>query len=221
MRAALYSLDHCALWRSRRPARISRRTDADHGDRRSAAAASVIVADVGPPSSKAAHFENTMHGMSSPGRCNARRSAASECVSSVEPRSSHLSLPARHLSCGKARPPILEFLARMIEVRRSAISIATHVFSAGPARQRQPREYRNHRCRRPCGRPRASAGRELRTRRGLRLNATNSCRPRGTRPRALAPREGIDAAPNACVYLPFLLADKMCKDATCISDCMH
>jgi hypothetical protein len=87
---------------------------------------------------------------------------------SVEPRSSRLSLPARHLSYGKVRPPIQEFLKRMIAT-----------------------------------------------------NATNSCCPRGTRPRALAPREGIDAAPNACVYLPVLLADKMCKDATCISDCMH
>jgi hypothetical protein len=33
--------------------------------------------------------------------------------------------------------------------------------------------------------------------------------------------EGLDAAPNACVDLPFLLADEMCKDATCISDCIH
>jgi len=33
--------------------------------------------------------------------------------------------------------------------------------------------------------------------------------------------EGLDAPPNACVDLPFLLADEMCKDATSISDCMH
>jgi hypothetical protein len=42
---ALYSLDHCAFWRSRRPARISRQTGADQCDRLSAAAASVVVAD--------------------------------------------------------------------------------------------------------------------------------------------------------------------------------
>jgi hypothetical protein len=41
---------------------------------------------------------------------------------SVEPRSSQLSLPARHSSYGKTRPPILEFLARMIELRRMHFS---------------------------------------------------------------------------------------------------
>jgi hypothetical protein len=46
----------------------------------------------------------------------------------VEPRSSYLSLPARDLGYGKARPPIQEFLARMIEVRRTATSIAAHAF---------------------------------------------------------------------------------------------
>ena len=45
-----------------------------------------------------------------------------------EPRASHLSLPAPDLAYGKARPPIQEFLARMIELRRIAISIAAHVF---------------------------------------------------------------------------------------------
>ena len=51
--------------------------------------------------------------------------------------------------------------------------------------------------------------------------ATNSRRPRGARPGALAPRVGLDAPSNVCVDLPFRLADEMCKDATCISDCTH
>jgi hypothetical protein len=50
---------------------------------------------------------------------------------------------------------------------------------------------------------------ELRTRRGRALNATNSRRLR------------VAAPPNACVDLPFLLADEMCKDATCIWDRTH
>ena len=39
-----------------------------------------------------------------------------------------LSLTARDLCDGKALPPIQEFLARMIDVRRTAISIAAHAF---------------------------------------------------------------------------------------------
>jgi hypothetical protein len=45
--------------------------------------------------------------------------------------------------------------------------------------------------------------------------------PQGTWPRAFASREGLDAAPTACVFLPFLLALEMCKDAACIADCTH
>jgi len=41
---------------------------------------------------------------------------------SLEPRSSQLSLPARHSSYGKTRRPILKFLARMIELRRMHFS---------------------------------------------------------------------------------------------------
>src|SRR5829696_4602316 len=61
---------------------------------------------------------------------------------------------------------------------------------------------------------------EFRTRRGRALNATNSRRPRVAAPWSVH-LEGLDAAPNACVDLPFLLADEMCKDATCISDRTH
>jgi hypothetical protein len=39
--------------------------------------------------------------------------------------------------------------------------------------------------------------------------------------RGLLHLEGLDAAPNACVDLPFLLAYEMCKDTTCISDLTH
>jgi hypothetical protein len=42
--------------------------------------------------------------------------------------------------------------------------------------------------------------RAVRTRSDRPLNATNSCRPQGTRPRALASRGDPDAAPTACVY---------------------
>lgn len=118
MQAALYSLDHCAFWRSRRPARISRQTGADQCDHRSAAAASRRRCGLSnPPSSKAAHFENTWHELP---RLMQRAAICCEPMRlSVEPRSSHPSFPARHLSYGKARPPIQEFLARMI---------AAHVF---------------------------------------------------------------------------------------------
>jgi hypothetical protein len=37
-------------------------------------------------------------------------------------------LPARDLCDGKARPPIQEFLARMIDVRHTRVLIAAHAF---------------------------------------------------------------------------------------------
>lgn len=108
----------------------------------------------------------------------------------------------------------------MIELRRTAISNAAHVFQ----RARLARYSRGNIEIIDVDDPAEDlvrVRRELRTRRGRALNATNSRRPRGAWPGGLAPRESRDATPNACVDLPFLLADEMCKDATCISDCMH
>ena len=92
----------------------------------------------------------------------------------------------------------------MIELRRTAISIAAHVFG-GPGSPTAAAGISNSSM--STARRKTSGARrgELRTRRG----------------RGACAREGLDAAPNACVDLPFLLVDEMCKDATCISDCMH
>jgi hypothetical protein len=106
---------------------------------------------------------------------------------SVEPRSSRLSLPARHLSYGKTRPPILEFLTRMIELlrrmhfqrirrasyRRGNIEIIDVDDRAEDLVRVRP---------------------ELRTRRGRALNATNSRRLRVAAPRKRAPRRPRRAA---------------------------
>jgi len=74
---------------------------------------------VGPPSRKAAHF----HARHEQPRLMQRAAICCEQMRlSLEPRSSQLSLPARHSSYGKTRPPILEFLAQMIEVRRMHFS---------------------------------------------------------------------------------------------------
>jgi hypothetical protein len=144
MQSALHSLDRCGLSRSRRPARISqqpggasRQTGVDQYDRRSAAVAS-RRAKTAFRKHLARHTPLTQR-------------AAICCAQmrlSGAPHASHLSLPARDLGFGKAPAPIQEFLARMIEARRTAISIAACI-SAGPAHRLHSREYRNHRGARP------------------------------------------------------------------------
>jgi hypothetical protein len=119
---ALGSLDHCALWRSRRAARISRQTGADQGDRRRAAAASVVVADCRAAVEQSSAFRKHHARHEQPRLMQRAAICCEQMCLSVEPHSSHLSLPARHSSYDKTRPPILEFLARMIELRRMHFS---------------------------------------------------------------------------------------------------
>jgi len=220
MQAALCSLDHCALWRSRRLVRISRQTGADQCDRRSAAAASVIVADCRAAVEQSSALRKHLARHEQP-RLMQRAAICCEPMRlSGEPRSSYLSLPARHLSYGKARPPIQEFLARMIELRRTAILIAAHAF-------RRARFASHSRGNIEIIHVDGPAEDLVRVRRGV----PDATRPATECDEQLPParylvegacaREGLDAAPNACVDLPFLLADEMCKDATYISDCMH
>ena len=156
--------------------------------------------------------------MSSPGRCNARRSA--DASHPVEPRLSLLSLPARDLCDGKALPPIQEILARMIDVQRSATSIAAHAFQ----RARLARYSRGNIEIIDVDGPAEDL---VRVRPGDPDAAQTATECDEWLPPARHPAEGacvsgnLDAAPTACVYLPFLLAHEMCKDATCISDCTH
>jgi hypothetical protein len=182
-------------------------------------AASVVVADCRAVFEQSSALRKHLHGMSNPGRCNARRSVASKIRLSVEPRWSYLSLPAQLLGYGKARPPIQEFLAPMIELRRTAISIAAPAFQRARLASYRRGNIQIIDVEGPAE-DLVGMRSDLRTRHGR--TECNEQLPSARYPAGGAcAREGLDAASNACVDLPFLLADEMCKDATCISDFMH